>query len=71
MTDKKEPKKATAKATVMKKIVMDYPITDGISFVWGVQCTVEGEGEEACYVAKVDGDTAKSLIDAGRAKEAK
>jgi len=60
-----------AKDSKLKKVVSDYPVSDDRKTLWGVIFDAEGEGSKACYVANVSDETAKSLIDAGRAKAAK
>lgn len=53
----------------LKKVtLLDHPVVEETRRAWGVTFLKSGEGDKACYVAEVDSDTAKSLIDAKRAK---
>ncbi len=52
------------------KVSTDYPVTEKSQNIWGVSFTSDGK-KEAKYIAEVDSETAKSLIDAGRAKAVK
>lgn len=66
MASKEKAKSESVAKT--KKVTANYPASEPRLNLWGVTFTLEGEGKDACYVAEVDADTAKDLIDAGRAK---
>lgn len=57
--------------TKLIKVIAAHDVREGVATLWGVDFVLEGKGDKAVYVAHVDAETAKSLIDAGRAVKAK
>lgn len=58
---------AKAEKGELVKVVANYGVREDSATLWGVDFVKEGEGEDQLYVALVDEETAKSLIDAKRA----
>lgn len=51
----------------MVAVTANYPVVEETAFLWGVPFKSDGK-KEPKYVANVNAETAKSLIDAKRAK---
>jgi hypothetical protein len=52
------------------KVIANYSVREDTATLWGVDFVKQGEGDDAKYVAEVDSETSKSLIEAGRATTA-